>query len=134
MTDEERIDKILIHAVEVNPGPMHVHPFLQQLGETDDFVYYYIVRRGNDEGIWKHFEGDRIQATIKGIEIVKAGGYLAHLDRLQQEDEYEKEKEKIEFQKSKYELRNSKWDYAMRWITLIIAIAGLVIGLLALKK
>lgn len=133
MTDDELIEKILhdLHNLDAPGVNTDFIKAADTTGGTDDKRLAKIRRRLDEENLCS-FGKFSMSITSLGSQVVEDGGYIVYLARMNKHYAYEEEKERIQFENSKIELAKNKWEYRMRWITFIIAVAAFIMSFVSL--
>lgn len=126
MTDQEKIDKILLKFGEERPLS-----FLDNceyiIGVPTTAMEHHLLR---DTMLTRNLidtEGhDIFFITPFGREVLKSGGWLEYLERESKDLKLKQEFEDIQFEKLKYDAKLSKWQVKTFWYIFFLSICGVI--------
>lgn len=133
MTDDQIIDKILSELQRVDPGGLYVASFVVDKLGLPALRYSEFVDFLDAEGLANpHDPRHRMSITAYGRQICKAGGWLAHVDRLNAKRQEDDKHKAIEISKLKDDAILSRWQVRTFWWVFIFGIWGGISGTISL--
>lgn len=137
-TDNQVIDAILRRMTQ-SPHSCNISHHLNDLygsefGETHhDYFYKVILGYGLGERN-SYKAGRHLIITLKGEQIVRNGGWLAEVDKMEREAQAQAQKEEDELENLKWNTLVNKSLYKTRWLPHVLAVIAIVVSLIALFK
>ena len=134
MTDDERIDKVMLEMGNSRNGKLDVQSYLaDQLKDEDPLSYQrirsFIINSGYAKIV---INTPLLDILPPGLEISKIGGYLKHLELKREKEEQEKKWNLTREQLDEVNLRLNRFYLKYKWIPFVLSGIAILISIGAL--